>query len=473
MCCISESFASFSGLLRAGHRLAITVAILFITGCRPSTGTFVQLERSQIALTNVEVVDGTGAAPRANQTVLIDADRIRALGPAQTTSIPAGFRVLDLRGHTVIPGLVGMHDHLFYAVEGGRQYISARRNFAHLYLAAGVTSIRTAGTNNVNEDAQIKREIDEGREAGPRIHLTSEYLGRQPDLESLARRIDDLANRVTSLKVYTDMRRDELATTVAAAHRRGLKVTGHLCAVGFRQAAAMGIDNLEHGIVVDSEFNSQRIPDRCPDWGATVTELATMTIDNARIQQTILDLVERRVAVTSTLAVFESMARPRSLDQRLEPLLTPTAFRQYEAARQQRAANPSEFGIWEKVLRLEMAFERAFAGSGGLLMAGADPTGWGGVIAGYGDQRNVELLVEAGFNAEQAIRIATANGAEFLGQSDLIGTVSQGKQADLVVVRGSLASDIRNIRNVQLVFKGGVGFDAARLIEAEHGRIGG
>ena len=105
-------------------------------------------------------------------------------------------------------------------------------------------------------------------------------------------------------------------------------------------------------------------------------------------------------------------------------------------------------------------------------MAGADPTGWGAVAAGLGDQRNVELLVEAGFTVAEAIQIASANGARFLGQADDIGALMPGRRADLAILRGSLTSDIHTIRNVEIVFKGGVGFDAGRLMHAEHGRIG-
>ena len=447
--------------------LAVAVVLFGASACRSKPGAFVRIQAARIALAHVDVVDGTGAPPTTNQTVLIEADRITHVGSADTMSIPADFEVLNLRGYTVIPGLVGMHDHLFHAVAGGRGYVGLPRSLAHLYLSAGVTTIRTAGTFNLEGDTNTKRAIDDGRDVGPRIHLTSDYIGRTSDLASLVRRIDGLADAgVTSLKVYTDARRDELAAAIGAAHRRGLTVTGHLCAVGFRQAAALGIDNLEHGLVVDSEFNSRRIPGQFPDWASTIVELAGMHVDADPIQETIRQLVERGVAVTSTLAVFESFARPDSTDRRIEPILTRTARRQQEAAREQYSANQELTRTWERALRLEMEFERAFVRAGGLLMAGADPTGWGAVAAGLGDQRNVELLVEAGFTVAEAIQIASANGARFLGQADDIGALMPGRRADLAILRGSLTSDIHTIRNVEIVFKGGVGFDAGRLMHA-------
>ena len=112
----------------------------------------------------------------------------------------------------------------------------------------------------------------------------------------------------------------------------------------------------------------------------------------------------------------------------------------------------------------EMEFERAFAKAGGLLLAGLDPTGMGGIVAGFGDQREVELLVEAGFTPLEAIHIATANGAQFLGELDRIGTIAPGKQADLVVIKGNPSKQIEDIENVETVFKDGIGYDSAKLM---------
>jgi hypothetical protein len=127
---------------------------------------------------------------------------------------------------------------------------------------------------------------------------------------------------------------------------------------------------------------------------------------------------------------------------------------------------------WASLLAKEMAFELAFSKAGGLLLAGPDPTGIGGVLAGFGDQRGVELLVEGGFTPSEAIHIATANGAEFLGQADHIGTIAPGKQADLVVIKGDPSTRIADIENVEIVFKDGVGYDSAKLIEAVRGVVG-
>jgi imidazolonepropionase-like amidohydrolase len=465
---------------RTRQRIASIVAIAalplwVLPACGASdVSTFVRVHAPRIALVHVNVVDGTAAPIKTDQTVIIDHDRIAAIGPASDILAPPDAQVLDLRGRTVLPGLVGMHDHLFYAADGGRKQVSLPRSFARLYLAAGVTTIRTAGTIDLQKDIAIKREIDEGREAGPKIHLSSPYMSTPPDIPTLERAVEQWANAgVTSLKAYTNLDGPALIAAIRTAHRRGLKVTGHLCAVGFREAAAMGIDNLEHGIIVDTEFYSRKIPDQCPDWGAAVGELTQMTVNSAAIQQTIQQLVMHDVAVTSTLAVFETFSdRTAFFDRRVVQLLTSGGWNDYMTEVQRRSSNPASYAGWTEALGLEMTFERSFVQAGGLLMAGADPTGWGGVLAGLADQRNIELLVEAGFTPEQAIQIASANGATFLGQSDHIGTVERAKQADLVVVRGNVVSRIGDIRNVEIVFKDGVGFDAQALTLSEHGNIG-
>jgi hypothetical protein len=143
----------------------------------------------------------------------------------------------------------------------------------------------------------------------------------------------------------------------------------------------------------------------------------------------------------------------------------------YRAAREP-FSDPQNASLrgWAEILTMEMQFERAFAAAGGRLLAGVDPTGWGGVIAGFGDQRQLELLVEAGFRLEAAIQIATANGAAFLGETD-IGTIASGNKADLVIVRGDPSARISDVRNVEVVFKDGVAYDPARLIESTRGSV--
>jgi hypothetical protein len=142
--------------------------------------------------------------------------------------------------------------------------------------------------------------------------------------------------------------------------------------------------------------------------------------------------------------------------------LSPQAAKEYLLGR----SGAAEHDIGGPMLGKEMSFEREFVAAGGLLMAGCDPTGYGGVVPGFGDQRNIELLVEAGFSAVEAIRIATLNGAIYMGRDASIGSIAPGKAADLVVLGGNPAEKIENMEKVELVFKDGVGFDPAKLIQS-------
>lgn len=449
---------------------------------------FVSVDAKVVALVHANVIDGTGAAPRADQTVILEGERIAAIGPSATTAVPSGARVLDLRGKSVLPGLVGMHDHLFYPA-GGALFHEMGRSFPKLYLAAGVTTIRTAGSVEPYADLEIKKLIDSGKEPGPRIHVTGPYLegGNQftPQMHAIsspedARRTVEFwaAQGATSFKAYNTLTRPQLGAAIEAAHRLHLKVTGHLCSIGFREAAALGIDDLEHGILVDTEFYSGKKPDLCPPAPLVLAELQKLDVSAPEVRALVRELVQKRVAVTSTLPVFElfdprRMARavgPRVLDA-----MSPDARAMY-LQNQLRPLAPRPDGLpqpdWGRLLRLEMDFERAFVQAGGLLLAGCDPTGNGGVLAGFGDQRELELLVEAGFTPLEAIQIGTANGAAFLGEAERIGTLAPGKLADLIVVRGDPSKDIADVEKVETVFKGGTGYDSQKLIDSVRGTVG-
>jgi imidazolonepropionase-like amidohydrolase len=263
--------------------------------------------------------------------------------------------------------------------------------------------------------------------------------------------------------------RAELKAAVDAAHRRGIKVTGHLCSIGFREAAAIGIDNLEHGLLVDTEFHPGKQPDICPP--NTRNEVAMLDLSSAPAKEMIADLVAHHVAITSTLAVFEASDGSRPpVEQRFLDAVSHEAAVNYLSSRA-RARGGTDSPTMT-ALKKELEFEYAFVKAGGLLISGADPTGNGGALAGFADQRNIELLVEGGFTPIEAIQIATANGAKFLGELDRIGTVTAGKQADLVVINGNPAARIADIRNVKLVFKEGVAYDPAKLLDSVRGQAG-
>ena len=447
---------------------------------------FIRVDAPVIALQNVRVIDGTGAAPREDQTIIITDGKIFALGAAQAISIPNGAKTLDLAGYTVLPGLVGMHNHLHYPAPIGppAMYPEHATSFPRLYLAGGVTTIRTTGSMEPYTQLEIKKRIEQGRMAGPKMHISGPYLEGPgafvPQMFELknaddARKLVEywMDTGVTSFKAFMHITPEQLAAAVKAAHARGIKITGHLCSIGFREAAALGIDNLEHGLVADTEFFSGKQPGVCPDLNAVFREMAEkLEISSAPVQEMLRDLVAKKVAITSTLPVFEALVPGRPpLSRRVLDAMSPAARAAYLESRA-AIADSAAASYWPALLKKEMQFELEFARAGGLLMAGPDPTGNGAVIAGFGDQRGIELLVEAGFTPLEAIRIATLNGAQFLGEADRIGSLAIGKAADMVVIKGNPAADIKDIEKVEMVFKDGVGFDSAKLIASVKGLVG-
>jgi len=452
---------------------------------------FVKVNAPVVVLTHVRVVDGTGAAAAEDQTLVLSGGKIASVAAAATAKIPRTAQVMDLSGYTVIPGLVGMHEHLFYPIGDGI-YGEMGFSFPRLYLAAGVTTMRTTGSLEPYTDLEIKKKIDAGESPGPRMHVTGPYLegagswavqlhqlkGPEDAAATVNFWLDEGAD---NFKAYMFITPAELAAAVNAAHKRGAKITGHLCSIGFREAAALGIDNLEHGLFIDTEFQPDKKPGVCPDDPQSPVLMASLDVHSGPVHDMILDLVQHHVAITSTLPVFEMGAftgRP-TLQKRLLDALSPDArstllWRRVQStdAAYLRKRYGSEVSPEPAAFRKELEFEYAFVQAGGLLLAGADPTGMGGVVAGFADQRELELLVEAGFTPVQAIHIATENGAEYLGEADRVGTVAAGKQADLVVIKGNPASRIEDIENVEIVFKDGIGYDSLKLFDSVRGVVG-
>ncbi len=458
----------------------------------------VRVHTAKVVLAHVRVIDGTGAPAVEDQNVVIENGKITAVENGADVAAVEGTTVLDLHGYTVMPGIVGMHDHLFYIV---RPNLDSQRHFDNpvlvtqmtfsaprLYLAGGVTTLRTTGSVEPYADLNLKSDIDAGKLPGPHLDVTGPYLeGSQsyfiqmPHLtgpDDARQTVEYWADRgVTSFKAYMNITRAELKAAIDAAHKRGIKVTGHLCSVTYKEAAELGIDNLEHGFFVNTQLDPDKKPDVCSQSEGDAT-LARMDPGGAEAKDLIETLIKDHVAVTSTLPVFESFrgagfppVRQQALDA-----MTPQAREDFFLLRQPRVppVAPSSTPKIDPALlwKHDLELERAFVAAGGLLLAGPDPTGRGDVLPGFGDQREIELLVEAGFSPVEAIRIATLNGAVYMGKDKQIGSIAAGKNADLVVIKGDPSKQISDVENVEIVFKDGVGYDSRKLLESVRGRYG-
>ena len=356
--------------------LLTTFIVCLAQGPAADRQQFIRVEAPVIALAHVRVIDGTGAAARDDQTIIIVDGKVQALGPSTTANVPPAAQILDLKGYTVLPGLVGMHDHMFFPMGGSPpMYSNMGSSFPRLYLALGVTTIRTTGSVVPFTDLEIKKLIDSGRMIGPKMHITAPYLEGRGSFTPVMHELtgpDDARRMVnfwadegaTSFKAYMNITRDELRVAVEEAHKRGLKVTGHLCSIGYREAAEIGIDNLEHGLLADSEFVPDKKPDQCP--GAAVgASLRQLDLNSAAAQDTIRTLVAKNVAITSTLPVFEAGApltqsaigaASAVLNPRVLNVMNTDARVRYLTARSRIAADsPAPL-----LVRKSMDFERAF-----------------------------------------------------------------------------------------------------------------
>ncbi len=439
---------------------------------------FIKTDAPVIALTNARVIDGTGAPAKENQTLIIRGGNIAEIGDSARVRPPEGATTIDASGKSVLPGLVMVHEHTYYPTGPG-VYGQLGASFVRLYLAGGVTTMRTGGNTNGVMDINLRRQIDAGQLAGPAIDATAPYLnGPQNQLQmhplsdanDARRQVNYWADMgATSFKAYMQITRDELRAAIEEAHKRGLKITGHLCSVTYGEAADLGIDNLEHGFLASTDFVADKQPDVCPGQAVGQRTIAALDENGEPFKALVGKLVAKKIALTSTLTVFETFTPGRPMPPGLDVLL-PELKAQFEQNYQRTSQNQQS--IYRTLLPKAFSLERAFARAGGLLIAGTDPTGGGGVIPGYSNQRQLELLVEAGFTPLEAIRIGTLNGATYLGRQARVGSIAAGKQADLVVVDGDPSRNIADVRKVETVFKQGIGFDPAKLIASVSGRVG-
>ena len=438
----------------------LTAAAQGLPGSKEEVAKFVRLRANSIVLENVRVIDGTGAPAKENQTAVINGGRIAAIGDAGRVSAPKDATRLNLAGRTILPGLVMLHEHMFY-FSGFRVWHSQAVSYPRLYLAAGVTTVRTAGTDVPNTDLNLKLAIDEGRIAGPKMFVTGPFLNWYEGhfLGDTIVRTEGEARRAvaywagagcTSFKVYAGISHEALKGVIEEAHARHMKVTGHLASVSCGEAADLGIDNIEHS------FGSCM-----KELGMGDNPLGPVTApDHEKARQLIEHLIKAGVVLTSTPSAVE---RPISKEE-LE-LLHPTARERYL---EMMLSIPASVGALQKYVR---QLEREFVAAGGRMVIGADPQD-AGMIAGYADHRALELLVEAGWKPLDVIRMATLGGAEFLGVGNEVGSLAKDKAADLIVVVGDPVADIKDIEKVELVFKDGVAYDPKLLRDSVKDTVG-
>lgn len=430
---------------------------------------FQQYDQNAYALTQVKVIDGTGSAPKENQTLLIKGDKILDIGSSDEINIPEGFVELNLRGKTVIPGIVGTHNHMRLP------RVAMLYSSPKLYLASGVTTIQTCGTGNPFEEIEISQAIEKGYIPGPDIVNSGPYLTGPEGKTNFIRFTDEQTIRDTLrfwvnkgvewFKVYRNTRPQDLKVIIDEAHKLGAKVSGHLCATTYQEAAELGIDAIEHGFIHSFDHAEDKEAGTC---SGSRDFRSTLAIDSDEVRDVHQSLIDHKVALTSTLSIFETQARGQA-DQRSLDMMAPFNREAYKSWSERKKAKGADWYFKEDWLIKSMQYDLAFFRAGGLLTAGPDP----GLhnLPGYGDQKNYELFIEAGFKPEEAIQVMTANGAKLLDRQDM-GTIKPGMRANLVILEGDLSQDASNIQQVKWVFKNGKGYDPEKLTEIITGHLG-
>ena len=448
------------------------------TSFAPAVKKYIDYDSSFIAFTHCKLADVKHGKVLEDQTVVVRNGIITAVDDSKKLAAPQGSIIIDLTGKSLLPGFVLTHEHMYYAnYSADFTYLDVKElayTFPKLYLACGATTVRTAGSVEPYADLNLKQNIDKGIFLGPSIDVTAPYLEGKgsifPGMHQLsgpaeAKAFVDYWASVgcTSFKGYMFIDKPTLKAAIDEAHAKGLKVTGHLCAVTYREAADMGIDQLEHGFSVSTDFAPNKKEGACPLGAPPIA-----SADSPGVKALIKFLVDKKVTVTSTLAVIYNMTtldttiRPEVLEA-MSPDTRNTFLNVYNKMR-------SPFS--NKAMGEEFKIEKMFSDAGGLLTVGTDPTGDGATLAGYGSQQTIELLTNAGFTPIEAIRIATLNGAKALGLDDKIGSIEVGKTADLVVIDGNPFQDIKNIRKIEWVFKHGVGFNSQKIFASVKGEVG-
>ncbi|MFH4966116.1 amidohydrolase family protein [Gaetbulibacter sp. M235] len=459
----------------------LSISQIFAQNFTPEVKEFITVDTTKVAITNVTIIDGLGKSIKYHQTIIFENDKITQLGDNSNVNIPAESLIIDGTGKTIIPGLVMLHEHMFYTKRFENWFSVGQMTFSfpRLYLAGGVTTMRTAGSIQPQTDLNVKNWIDEGKMLGPKMNITSPFIEREgydipelnfiKDTEEVSKIVNYWADKgVTSFKVYNHINKEDLKMCLIEAHKRGLKVTGHLCSLTYEEASNLGIDNLEHGFRVSSDFVINKEENFCDPFEAQKA-LAAENVDSSKINNLIDLLIKNGTAITTTPNVFEPYTNHELIPGGGEKAVTPQVLddvkRNYDRAVGKDSAH---IAVYNK----NMIWVKRFYDKGGKLVAGTDPTGAGRTVAGYANRHTVELLVESGFSLLDAIKICTLNGATFLEKEKSVGTVEVGKKADLILIDGNLETDIKNIRNMEIVFKDGVGFDSKKIFKSVEGKVG-
>ncbi len=441
------------------------VALMFLVG--PSLAG----EQNAMAIKHTTIFDSTAGKMLPNRTILVQGTQIVAVGtPDQPVTVPDNAQIIDGSGKYVIPGLIDAHVHLVHLAD--RTHVTGDQ-FLPLFLAAGVTSVRSAGDAIVAETS-VANYAKSHPGLCPRVFLASPLIDRDPPLhrdvgypltkiEQVAPFVNDMTKwNVTTLKIYVGTPRDIGQEVIKQGHRHGMKITGHLGRYTAQDAAVDGIDCLEH---IWSVFNYS-IP---PEVAKQPNHRSYLDLQNPKCQDLITLLANRQVRVDPTLVVFRNMIYLGDLESvHKNPDLAhvPKRILKYwESYRVGRNFQPATRDVRQKEILKYQELTGLLHQHGVPLLVGTD-TPEPFVIPGFSMHEELEMLVESGLTPAEAIQCATVNNAAMINQADHLGRIDAGYQADLVILTADPTTDILNSRKIETVIRSGIVASPVELLKA-------
>lgn len=421
------------------------------------------------------LVDVRAGKEVPNSLIVIRGDHIEQVAAEGKVEIPQGAQIVDARGKWIIPGLIDSHAHAGdYAGDPLK-----------LYLANGVTTIRNPG-GNVTELRLTREKLLSGKLVGPRLYFSGNILDGNPPVWAGGSLMVDTPERARSavnfladqgvdfVKVYNNVKEPELAAIIETAKARGLPVAGHIPrTLTMTHAIEMGMTRLEHIRITGKEMLSAEEAEKIDPLPVGKREAMLwqrFDLGSQKFQDLVNRLAVSRVFLDPTLVIDEYYNASNAEAEKKDPNDKYLSAEFLEGAAQ-GFQNPL-FQIPPELktaaveaVRKEQRFVGMCNGAGVRIIAGTDGPGMGRLLPGFGLQRELELLVEAGLSPLQALRAATSTAAEALGKEDRLGTVEPGKLADLVVLDADPLAAIQNVKKVHAVVQGGKVFEPTALLE--------
>jgi imidazolonepropionase-like amidohydrolase len=411
-------------------------------------------QSDRLAIVGGTLIDGTGKPPINDSAVVIEKGKITAAGPRAQITVPKGTKIVDATGKTVLPGLWDMHAH-FEQVEWGP-----------IYLAAGATTVRDCG-NELEFITAVRDAIAKGRGLGPRILAAGivdgdsrfaigvERVNNPEQAKYWVDRYHELGFQ--QMKIYSSVKKENVAAVAAEAHRLGMTVTGHIpFGMTAYDGVNAGMDQINH-IQYIADVMTKHLPADAKQL-ERVQAAGDIDLNSREAQDAIAFLKSHGTVIDPTLVVFESFtAGPDRPIESFEPgvaKVAPELRTQLEEGGVPAQVAPMFRKEFAKYVEITGALHKA----GIPIVAGTDQT-----VPGYSLYRELELYVEAGFTPMEAIQAATIVPAHAMKLDAELGTVEAGKRADMILVDGNPLESIHNIRKVKTVITGGKVYDCAEL----------